>query len=313
MSSATGWYYIDAAGAQVGPVDAAAVRDGVRAGRLTAASLAWREGLASWRPLAELASASELDLPPDLFGATPPPPPAGASNPYQPMPHAATAEAGGRNDDDVVPAGFVRRWAALFIDQLVLMLPMMAVAFVAGVSLAVAGQPDDPASGGVVALMYLAYFVLAPLYYALQESSSAQATLGKRALGIKVTDMEGRRIGFGQALGRWFAAALSYLTMYIGFLMAAFTERKRALHDYVAATQVVDRWAYSEHPERQKRGLSGCLVVFLIAMLCVPLLAILAAVSISQYQDYVRRAQSAAHASLTDDAVPHATKASAGR
>ena len=54
-------------------------------------------------------------------------------------------------------------------------------------------------------------------------------------------------------------------------------------------------------------------MVFLIAMLCVPLLAILAAVSISQYQDYVRRAQSAAHASLTDDAVPHAIKASAGR
>ena len=114
MSSAAGWYYIDAAGAQVGPVDAAAVRDGVRAGRLTAASLAWREGLASWRPLAELASASELDLPPDLFGAAPPPPPAGASNPYQPMPHAATAEPGGRNVDDIVPAGFVRRWAALF-------------------------------------------------------------------------------------------------------------------------------------------------------------------------------------------------------
>ena len=279
MSSAAGWYYIDAAGAQVGPVDAAAVRDGVRAGRLTAASLAWREGLASWRPLAELASASELDLPPDLFGATPPPPPTGASNPYQPMPHAATAEPGGRNVDDIVPAGFVRRWAALFIDQLVLMLPMMAVAFVAGVSLAVAGQPDDPASGGVVALMYLAYFVLAPLYYALQESSSAQATLGKRALRIKVTDLRGERLSFAQALGRWFAAALSYLTLYIGFFMAGFTERKQALHDMVAGTLVVDRWAYTAEPERQDRSLSGCGVAVLLVMVLVFLAMVVAVVA----------------------------------
>ena len=40
----------------------------------------------------------------------------------------------------------------------------------------------------------------------------------------------------------------------------------------------MDRWAYTDHPERQKRGLSGCLVAFLIGMLFIPILAILAAI-----------------------------------
>ena len=96
--------------------------------------------------------------------------------------------------------------------------------------------------------------------------------------------MDGRRINGAHALGRWFAAALSYLTLFIGFLMAAVTDSKRALHDYVAGAQVVDAWAYTSFPERQKRGLSGCLVAFLVAMLMVPILAILAAIAISQYQ-----------------------------
>ena len=64
------------------------------------------------------------------------------------------------------------------------------------------------------------YFTVSALYFAGMESSRHQATFGKLAL-------------------------------YIGFLMAAFTERKRALHDMVSSTQVVDRWAYTEFPEHQ--------------------------------------------------------------
>src|SRR5207342_3681907 len=116
----------------------------------------------------------------------------------------------------------------------------------------------------------LAYYIAAAMYYSLQESSGHQATLGKRALGIKVVDARGQRLTRKHALGRWFAASLSYLTMYVGFLMAAFTERKRALHDMVAGTLVVDRWAYTEFPERQKRELSGCLIAFLIGVLLMP-------------------------------------------
>lgn len=190
----------------------------------------------------------------------------------------------------VVPAGFGRRFLALVLDTFIITLPLMILAVV--VPIALRGSHDEAASAAAGLLFYLAYWIVAPLYYALQESSSFQATLGKRALGIKVTDADGRRIGFGQALGRWAAAALSYLTLYVGFLMAAFTERGRALHDMVAGTLVVDRWAYTDQPQLQKSSLSGCLVAVLVALLLgVPLMGVLAAIAIPAYQDYTVRAK----------------------
>ena len=81
--------------------------------------------------------------------------------------------------------------------------------------------------------------VLKWLYYALLESSSWQATLGKKALGLEVTDLERRRIGFGRATGRTFAKIISAMILYIGFLMAGFTEKKQALHDMMAGCLVI--------------------------------------------------------------------------
>jgi uncharacterized RDD family membrane protein YckC len=83
--------------------------------------------------------------------------------------------------------------------------------------------------------------VIGWLYYSFMESSPWQATLGKRAMGIQVTDLVGNRIDFGRATGRYFAKILSALTLGIGFLMAAFTKRKQALHDMVAGTLVVNQ------------------------------------------------------------------------
>jgi uncharacterized RDD family membrane protein YckC len=73
----------------------------------------------------------------------------------------------------------------------------------------------------------------------LQESSSAQATIGKRIMGLRVMDLEGQRIGFAQASGRFFGKIISGLILDIGFIMAGFTERKQALHDMIAGTLVV--------------------------------------------------------------------------
>lgn len=199
---------------------------------------------------------------------------------------------------DVVYAGFIRRLGALIIDNFILGGAFYAVLFVVGIAVAVvapAGRADADALGAMIGLAYLALLVLyylgAALYYALQESSSHQATLGKRALGIKVTDARGRRLGRAQAFGRWFAALLSYLTFYIGFLMAAFTERKRALHDIVADTQVVDRWAFTDAPERQQRhvGAAAIVVAVVAVFALVAILGILAAIAIPAYQDYTVR------------------------
>ena len=72
------------------------------------------------------------------------------------------------------------------------------------------------------------------------ESSEKQATLGKMALGIKVTDGQGQRITFGRATGRFFAKIISRLPLCIGFIIAGFTARKQALHDMIADTLVVN-------------------------------------------------------------------------
>ncbi|MDP4160359.1 MAG: RDD family protein, partial [Bacillota bacterium] len=80
-------------------------------------------------------------------------------------------------------------------------------------------------------LLVLLNIIVGWLYFALMESSTKQATLGKLALGIMVTDLVGQRISFGVATGRYFGKVLSGVALCAGFLMAAFTERKQALHD----------------------------------------------------------------------------------
>ena len=79
------------------------------------------------------------------------------------------------------------------------------------------------------------------LYYALMESSKHQATIGKLALGLKVTDMNGQRISFARATGRYFGKIISGMILLIGYIMAGFTEKKQALHDIMANCLVVKR------------------------------------------------------------------------
>src|ERR1041385_5605179 len=79
-------------------------------------------------------------------------------------------------------------------------------------------------------------FGLSIAYYVGFESSHWQATIGKRALGIIVTDMQGNRVSTLRALGRYLGKLLSALTLLIGFVMAGFTEKKQALHDMIAGT-----------------------------------------------------------------------------
>ena len=83
-------------------------------------------------------------------------------------------------------------------------------------------------------------YALSWLYSALLESGPKQATLGKRLLDLKVTNMEGERIRFGQATGRHFAKYLSAIILCIGFLMMLWDGKKQTLHDKLAGTLVLD-------------------------------------------------------------------------
>ncbi len=79
------------------------------------------------------------------------------------------------------------------------------------------------------------------LYFSILESSPMQASLGKFILGLKVVDIYGRRIGFLRATGRHFGKIVSAFILMIGYLMAAFTDQKQALHDKMANCLVIKR------------------------------------------------------------------------
>ena len=120
-------------------------------------------------------------------------------------------------------------------------------------------------------------------YYAWFHASNSQATLGKMAVGIKVVRGDGSRITLARGVGRYFGFMLSSLTLGIGLLMAAFTERKQALHDILCDTLVVDRWAFTDHPEWQRRELGTVTVVVLAlfgAMMALVVVMLLAMVGL---------------------------------
>jgi uncharacterized RDD family membrane protein YckC len=85
----------------------------------------------------------------------------------------------------------------------------------------------------------LASVVLAWLYFALMESSERGATVGKIAVGLRVVTDQGQRLSFLNATGRYLAKFISALILCIGFIMVAFTDRKRGLHDMMAGTLVI--------------------------------------------------------------------------
>jgi len=129
-------------------------------------------------------------------------------------------DAGALPAGKTIHAGFWRRVAAFTLDHLILAIPFAALFVIpfVGWLLALAGKW---------------------LYFALLESSAWQATPGKRVMGIKVTDRFGQRIGFGRASGRFFGGFVSFILSQMGYMMAAFTPLKQALHDMMAGTLVV--------------------------------------------------------------------------
>lgn len=139
-------------------------------------------------------------------------------------------------------AGFWHRFGAFVIDAIVLIAAAVAIGLVLGL---VAGgftgdaavlEEDETAAGAFFQLLAL---LGQWLYFALMESSSKQATLGKMAVGLRVTDMDGNRVGFGKATGRYFGKIVSGLILGIGYLMIAWTKKKQALHDQMAGTLVL--------------------------------------------------------------------------
>ena len=132
-------------------------------------------------------------------------------------------------------AGFWKRVAAALIDSLI----TTAIGMMAGFIL---GRPHG-AEAELEPLAVVVSLLVGWIYFASFESSNKQATPGKMALGIKVTDLDGTRIGFGKASGRHFSKFVSALIIFIGFVMVAFTKRRQGLHDIMAGCLVINKEA----------------------------------------------------------------------
>ncbi len=172
-------------------------------------------------------------------------------------------------------AGFWRRFAAYFVDGILLFVVAVFLAvlllLVWTLSTGQTLQPDpaflEQQIQAIAIPLEIVHAVLVWLYFALMESSSRQATLGKLLIGLVVTDLTGRRISFwratGRHLGKFFALqfltsiiwlspyasqpmqyALIALLVLLGLLalvLAGLTEKKQALHDLLADTLVLRR------------------------------------------------------------------------
>ena len=157
-------------------------------------------------------------------------------------------------------AGFVRRVVAFVIDMLILMVPTALVSSIFPPATQLAEIPQDATLPELLAILQpnpsflIGATLVAWAYKALLEASAMQATLGKRIIGLKVTDLDGRRISIATATIRTWPLWLAPLAAAVGaqlveavfslaamfsYLAVAATRRKQGLHDIIAGCLVL--------------------------------------------------------------------------
>ena len=205
--------YIKRYGQRFGPFTLAEVNRQIAAGSINPSEHAWHEDAPGWKPLFSIAGVI--------------------------LPGAASASARPIGIATPIPpqapryAGFWIRTVALVLDSIILAIPLGVIWYLFW------PDPDIPASGN----LFFAASAIAGLkifYFAGLWASPMQATVGQKMCRLRVIhDRDDPRVSFSTAMGRLLAMALSSLTLGIGYIMAAFTDRKRALHDMLAGTCVI--------------------------------------------------------------------------
>ncbi len=154
--------------------------------------------------------------------------------PYQPF--ANQANPNSQNSSSLIQVAKISsRFFAIVIDTLIILVPLFLIGMLIGFWGSMTDESDMLTSlkaqfvGAFLGILYEAVFLSGPW----------QATPGKRLLGIKVTDQSGMPISFWRAFGRSAAKLLSSIFL-IGYIMAFFTKNKRALHDLMAGTIVIE-------------------------------------------------------------------------
>jgi uncharacterized RDD family membrane protein YckC len=250
------WYFTKR-GQQAGPVEWEHLQQLNAAGQLGLDELVWCEGMPEWVPASAVAGLSfktgdgaatgspvsnTAAAPAATNGNIPP-----TTNPYIPQ-YAMADPYFNLRANETIYAGFWLRMFAALVDGFFVALIMLPIL---GGFIFLFGVPDPNVPGSISAsetmkaypsaglILRILMVVVGWLYFAYQESGKRQGTLGKRLLGLVVTDMNGQRISFARASGRHFGKILSQITFAIGYIMAGTTERKQALHDLVSSCLVV--------------------------------------------------------------------------
>ena len=151
-------------------------------------------------------------------------------------------------------ANFGRRFVAFIIDYLILgtaqfiiiapLFAMLGIGVASNVE-SLENMDNTQALGmtsaimGASAIIQVVSLLVGAAYFILMESSEKQGTVGKIAMGIKVTDLNGAQITRMAAFIRYIGRIISAIILFIGYIMAAFTEKKQALHDMIANTLVL--------------------------------------------------------------------------
>jgi len=222
-----------------GPYKEAEVREWLRSGQLSPADLGWYEGLADWQPLSVL---FPLDKPAAAPASAP------AFEPFTPplpqQPAATTYDY----------AGFWQRFGAWVIDLVVLLVPWTIAFYAFGGMDAYKHFLEQAQSGADMATALSQYamnsrgasvatVLIGFIYYTVFEASKWQATPGKLALRLRVTDMQGHGLNMGRSAARNAVRLLNLILWVIPmvcYLAAAWTQRKQGLHDLVASTLVLN-------------------------------------------------------------------------
>lgn len=258
-------WYVGSNGQQSGPFTVQQLRQMAASGQLSKADLIWKEGLANWVPCSSVKglfrATADSSASPSLRPAPRPtsPPPRG------PLPVEESVEASSFFGDELAFSGptspsmamtaaapfqladFMPRVGAALLDGLFLALigcvPNMVVLGLLMAAATNVDSPDDAQAAGALAnvCMNLVGFFVGAIYYVSLDASAKQGTWGKQIVGLKVADLEGRRISVGRAIGRFFAHYLTICTCGIGMLLPLFTQKRQTLHDLICGCIVVNK------------------------------------------------------------------------
>jgi uncharacterized RDD family membrane protein YckC len=201
-------FYVNREGHRSGPIELADINRQLAAGRLNPSDLGWSEGSPGWKPLLSFAGVIV---------------PGGASSSAIPIAIAKPVIFGSKTY-----AGFWIRMLAFVVDAILLGLVVATILFLL-----------TYAEGKMSILRVLIPALVCPLYFAAMWSSPMQATLGQTLFRLRVIRVDGGAVSFMRGLWRVLGMVLAAGILAFGYIMIAFDERKRGLHDIIAGTCVV--------------------------------------------------------------------------